>query len=293
MSDLRHTGKASQGRTAIVTEGGGMRGIFTAGVLDAFAEAGFQPFDLAIGTSAGACTLASHLAGQTGRNRRVFTDQMSRPEFISVWRYLRGGHLMELDWLWDILDREDRLDVEAAVSRPGVELVVAATSAGTGQAVYFRPRAGELNAALKGSSAVPVLYRGPVSVGLEQVVDGGLADPIAVEEAWRRGARRILVVRTRPGSYVKSPGLESWIGERVLARYPALVSAIRQQAAVYRRAVEFIRNPPEDCEIVEIAPETALRTGRTTQKQDHLEADYETGRIQGQKAMIDWLRRFS
>ncbi len=296
MSDLRHIqangrGNGSgQGRTAIVAEGGGMRGIFSSGVLDAFAEAGFDPFDLAIGTSAGACTLASHLAGQTGRNRRVFTGQMSRPEFVSLWRYLRGGHLLELDWLWDTLDQEDRLNVEAATSRPGIEFVVVATSALTGRPVYFQPSAPELNPMLKGSSAVPVLYRGPVQIGTEAVVDGGVADPIAVEEAYRRGARRILVIRTRPGSYVKSPGIESWFGRKLLAGYPELAKAISVQAATYRRAVEFIRQPPPDCQIIEIAPEKPLLTGRTTQQKAALEADYALGKKLGQRAMVDWLK---
>lgn len=268
-----------------------MRGIFSSGVLDAFAEAGFHPFDLAIGTSAGACTLASHLAGQTGRNRRVFLNQMSRPEFISPWRYLRGGHLMELDWLWEVLDHEDRLDVEAATSRPGTEFVVVATCAATGRPLYFRPEAGDLNPVLKGSSAVPVLYRGPLQFKNETVVDGGVADPIAVKEAYRRGARNILVIRTRPSDYLKSPGLETTLGRWALSEFQQLADAIRRQAETYQKAVEFIRNPPPDCTILEVAPDRPLRTGRTTQDRKKLEADYQLGRKLGLRAMADWIQR--
>lgn len=268
-----------------------MRGIFASGVLDAFAEAAFAPFDLAIGTSAGACTLASHLAGQTGRNRRVFREQMCRPEFISAWRYLRGGHYMDLDWLWDTLDAEDPLDVRAAAACPGVEFLVAATSATTGKPVYLKPDASLLNPALKGSSAVPVLYRGPVDLGFEKVVDGGVADPIAAIEARRRGAARIVVIRSRPSGYVKKEGLESWLGQQALRGFPQLSQAAARQAGVYREAVSFIHNPPDGCEITEIAPPGPLRTGRTTQDRAALDADYELGRKAGREAMIAWLGR--
>src|SRR5262249_52396669 len=85
-----HTPKVGE-RRAIVLEGGAMRGVFSAGVLDAFAQRKLEPFDLAIGVSAGACNLASHLAEQRGRNRRCYFDIMTRPEFIDAWRFFRSG----------------------------------------------------------------------------------------------------------------------------------------------------------------------------------------------------------
>src|SRR5688500_20259141 len=101
------------GRAAIVVEGGAMRGVFAAGVLDAFAARRFAPFDLAIGTSAGAAALASHLAGQPGRNRRCLTGLMRRAEFLhpwrGPWRALRRGDWMDLDWLFAACEREDPL----------------------------------------------------------------------------------------------------------------------------------------------------------------------------------------
>src|SRR5512135_324999 len=98
------------GKRALVVEGGGMRGIFSAGVLDAFLEQDFDPFDIYIGVSAGACNLSSQVAGQYRRNFRIYTNQMVRPEFISVGKFLRGGHYMDLDWLWETFQRVDPLD---------------------------------------------------------------------------------------------------------------------------------------------------------------------------------------
>ena len=116
-----------------------MRGIFSAGVLDVLLEQKTPSFDLAIGCSAGACNVASHLAGQLGRNRRCYTTQMARPEFISARRFFRGGHWLDIDWLWDAFLREDPLDVEGATRGP-TEFLVAATCVDSGEAVYLKRR---------------------------------------------------------------------------------------------------------------------------------------------------------
>ena len=124
------------GRIALVVEGGAMRGIFAAGVLDVFLEQRFRPFELALGVSVGASNLLSYLAGQHGRARRCFLDQMSRPEFIDPWRMLRGGHWLDLDWLWGAITREDPLDCSAAAAS-GVEYTLVATCARTGEPRYL------------------------------------------------------------------------------------------------------------------------------------------------------------
>ena len=90
-----------------------MRGVFSAGVLDAFLTAKFDPFDLYIGVSAGACNLSSHVAGQYQRNLRMYTGPMRTRNFMSLGRFLLGGHFMNLDYLWDYCAREDPLDVAA------------------------------------------------------------------------------------------------------------------------------------------------------------------------------------
>src|SRR5688572_13075339 len=143
-------------KAAIVVEGGAMRGIFAAGVLDVFLEESFSPFDFAIGSSAGACNLASHLAGQHGRNRRCYLTQMRRAEFVDARRFLRGGHWLDIDYLWTAFDREDPLDVVAAAANP-TPLVVAATDVDGGTATFLEPGAAELSEALRASSAVPIL----------------------------------------------------------------------------------------------------------------------------------------
>lgn len=89
------------GRLALVCEGGGQRGIFTAGVLDEFMRAGFNPFDMLFGTSAGAQNLSAYLCNQPGYARKVITRYTTAREFFDPMRFVRGGNLIDLDWLVD------------------------------------------------------------------------------------------------------------------------------------------------------------------------------------------------
>lgn len=278
-------------KRALVIEGGGMRGIFASGVLDAFHEADHFDFDLVIGASAGACTGACYLARQHGRNRRIFLTFMSNPRFISGRRFLAGGSYMDLDWLWDVLDAHDPLDVKRALADPGIEFVAAATCAQSGEPLYLEPVPETLNDAIKGSSAIPLLYRGRVHVDGRRVLDGGVADPIPVREAYRRGARDILVIRSRPADFVKESGrLESRLAAALFRDRPPLARAVLRSAKSYAAALRFIDRPPVDARVLQVAPVEALRTGRTGQDRVALEADYRAGLAAGHRALADWER---
>lgn len=264
-------------RTAIVVEGGAMRGIFTAGVLDQLLELGLVDFDLAIGTSAGACSLASFVAGQHERTLRCYVNIMARRELFSLRRALRGGHYMDLDWLWDTFAVEEPLD-QAAIARARTQLVSVATCVRTGEPVYSAACAPNIHTDLKAGCALPFLYRGTVALGDRHVVDGGLVDPIPVEEAYRRGARRMLVVRTRPSKTVKRDHLLTRPIAALLFKTPAVARASLHTAKRYQQTVAWLQAPPADATIVELAPETPLRTKRTSQDLAGLRADYRLGR---------------
>lgn len=277
-------------RTAIVVEGGAMRGIFSVGVLDVFLERGFEPFDLAIGVSAGACNLASHVARQAGRNWRAYFELMTRREFIDVRRAVGRGSVVDLDWLWAMLAAHDPLDV-AAIARSAVEFVVVATSAATGQPMYLRPGPTDMFDALRGSCALPGLYRGSVSLDGVALADGGVSDPVPVAEAYRRGARRIVVIQSRPHAVVKKTSFVSSVLTPLFFReHPALAGAMLRTADRYQEAVRWIQAPPSDCQVVHVAPEEALQSGRTTQTRAKLENDYALGRGAGERAVREWER---
>lgn len=279
---------AGKSRSALVLEGGGMRGIFSAGVLDAFYEEGFDPFDLYIGVSAGACNLSSHLAGQHLRNHFIMTELMTRPEFISPAKFLSGGHWMDLDWLWDTIAVQWPLDVPSILrhlKKRKREFLIVATDADTGGPLYLQPNGAAMLHTLKVSSAVPLLYRGFPEAGGRPATDGGVSDPIPVREAWRRGARTIVAVRTRPPEYVKKRGLETAVSYLAFRGRKGLARAVLRQPDVYAEGVRFLHGPPEGTRVIEIAPERPLRTGRTTQDRDALEADYRLGLQMGRQGI--------
>jgi predicted patatin/cPLA2 family phospholipase len=271
-------------RVALVIEGGAMRGIFAAGVLDVFLEQQFSPFDLALGVSVGASNMLSFLARQHGRTRRCFLNQMVRPEFIDPWRAARGGHVMDLDWLWDAIEREDPLDRRAAAAS-SVEFALVATCVRSGEPHYLVPTASDMLDALKASCAFPILYRKTIGFGDEHYVDGGLSDPIPVREAYRRGARTIVVVRSRAAHFVKDARLSNRFGAWALRSKPGLVKACRNAASVYRDAVSFMRDPPADCRVIQVAPAGSLATKRTSRDVSALHRDYALGRALGREAI--------
>jgi len=276
-------------RIALVVEGGGMRGIFSAGVLKSFGEAGFDPFDLYLGVSAGACNLASHLCGQYDRNYMTIAHYSVMKEFINFKRFLFGGHLMDLDWHWDITIREIRLDLKAFDKRKP-EFVAVATSMQTGKPLYLEPTGTNLEDYIKVSSSLPIMFRRTLYAGDEPASDGGVADSIPVAEAWRRGAGTIMVIRSRSADYRKKKSLISSASARLFfKKYPEFARAMGRRHVSYNEAVNFLHNPPKGCRIIEVNPPETFATGRTTTDVDILNQDYEAGC----RAGLETMKRFN
>ena len=274
----------SRRQTALVVEGGAMRGIFAAGVLDAFLAQGRTAFDHCIGVSAGAVNLAAFLAGQRGRNHSVITDYSCRPEFISLARFVRGGHWLDLDWLWAITIRECRLDLARFAVNP-VPLTVVTTRVSDGQAAYLKGNAAELEQQIKASCSVPLVYRDFVRIGGEAMTDGGVADSIPVRYAYEQGARDIIVVLSRPFGYRKRAPRLPALHRYLLRQTPALARASLARHRSYNDAIDFIRQPPADCHIRLIHPPAGFRVGRMTTDKGRLEQGYQMG----WRAALDYL----
>jgi predicted patatin/cPLA2 family phospholipase len=273
-------------KSALVVEGGGMRGIFAAGVLHAFGKASFDPFNFYVGVSAGACHLASHLAGQNDRNFDITLQYSLKSDFINIRRFLSGGHLMDLDWMWEQTIGNYRLDLNYLFNKlrsHNKDYIVVATSMETGSALYLRPDENTLEHYLKVSSSIPVFYRNILEVNGEKATDGGLADAIPVREAYRRGATDITVIRSRPSDYVKKQSPFTFILSIYFRKYPWLVEKFRKRAQNYMAAVDFIHHPPEGVRIIELAPPNDVDIGRTTQNEAVLRATYEIGIDYGNK----------
>lgn len=257
-----------------------MRGIFAAGVLDAFLEHNYQPFWRAYGVSAGSTNLIGYLAGDHGRNRKIITGHACQPDFIDWKRFARGGHLCDVRWLWHQSYADVPLNLENYLTGK-TELWVTTTSARTGKACYFRIDEQNLHDVFTASCSVPIAYRDYPPVNGEPMTDGGLADSIPVFKAYDDGARDITVVLSRPAGYRKKPPKFAFVPKRLFRDYPALADASLRRAAHYNATLAFIESPPSDCTIRVIAPTKSFAVGRLTQNLELLEQGYEQGHRAG------------
>ncbi|CBY28728.1 patatin-like phospholipase family protein [Yersinia enterocolitica] len=269
------------GKMALVCEGGGQRGIFTAGVLDEFQRARFNPFDLMIGTSAGAQNLSAFICGQHGYARRVITRYTTTANFFNPLRFVRGGHLIDLDWLVDITSQQLPLAMDQAEKhlREGREFLMCACRSDDFEPTYITPTKESWLPAIKASSAIPGLYRQGVDLDGVSYLDGGISDAIPVEEAYRRGADTIVVIRTVPSQAYYTPQwmkrMEHWLSESSLQQ---LVRIMQQHEQSYHRIQQFIEKPPGDLRIFEIFPPKPLASNALGSRIPALNRDYHLGR---------------
>lgn len=269
------------GKIALVCEGGGQRGIFTAGVLDEFLRARFNPFDLYLGTSAGAQNLSAFVCGQPGYARRVITRYTTRIDFFNPLRFVRGGHLIDLDWLVDRTHHDMPLAFERAERMLGQQrqFYMVASRSDDFRATYFPARRDDWLQVIKASSAIPGFYRSGVELDGETYQDGGISDAIPVREAYRLGADTIVVVRTVPSQMFYTPRwvkrMESLLSESSLQQ---MVRMMQYHEKSYRRTQRFIEQPPGHLRIFEIYPPKPLASHALGSTVAALNTDYHLGR---------------
>lgn len=272
------------GRLALVCEGGGQRGIFTAGVLDEFLRAQFNPFDLFFGTSAGAQNLSAYLCNQPGYARKVIMRYTTSREFFNPVRFVRGGNLIDLDWLVEATAREMPLamDTAARLFDSGKGFWMCASRGDDYTPGYFAPQKENWLDIIRASSAIPGFYRSGVALDGINYLDGGISDAVPVQEAARRGADTIVVIRTVPSQMYYTPQwfkrMERWLSESSLQ---PLVNIVQQHETTYSAMQNFIDKPPGKLRIVEIYPPKPLLSMALGSRLPALREDYKTGRLCG------------
>lgn len=266
---------------ALIVEGGAMRGIFASGVLDAFMEANFQPYDFAIGVSAGASNLLGYLAHAHGRSYRVITELATSKAFFNPARFIKGGDLTDVKWLWRESNKRFPIDKELLLS--SIPLIATVTNIETGKADYYQVNEHNLENAMVATAALPLAFKSTPCFSGGCFTDGGVANSIPVKEAYRRGAREITVILSHPLNYQKQPSKHPWVMEKLLSRHPEVAKAMNTRAEHYNEAIDFIRNPPEDAVIRVIAPPEDFAVKRLSMKQALLKQGYKMGLSAGRE----------
>lgn len=261
-----------------------MRGIFTAGILDAFLDKRVRAFDGYYGVSSGALNLSSFIAGQRGRNLDIYTNLCLDSDFISILRHIRGGNLFDLDWFFQKLSQQNTLNFARFRKRLNTQrFTVVSTCIDTGKPVYHSIDSNTpnevINDTLKASSALPMIYRKPVLINNHALTDGSLSDPLPIQKAIDDGHTQIVVLRTRQANFRK----RSTTGSRVYAwqnrQMPAVSMLIKDQNIIYNQAADFAESISQSTsvQLIHISPLKPLNTSRGTRHRSHLVSDYHSG----------------
>lgn len=273
----------------LVLEGGGMRGIFTAGVCDALLDYGVE-FPYIIGTSAGASNGCVLLSRQRGRIRFIDIDLQSVRPYVGLRSVVRRQGVIDLSFIFDdVQESYFPFDFET-YSRSSSRLVMVSTSAATGEAVYTEEKRDfrRFVDANRASCALPILCP-PWHIDGRPMVDGGVADSIPFARALSDGCRRVVVVLTKDAAYRKSEA-RMWLPRRVYRDSPRLREALLSRGRRYNGQLDELADLESRGVAKVVRPADLHGVGRTTRDAEAQEALYTEGLIEGRK-LAQWIER--
>lgn len=245
----------------LVLEGGGMRGLYTCGVLEYFMEKDLY-FKYIIGVSAGACNAVSYISKQKGRNEKVIIN------YSKDWRYMSFRNLLfrksyfGMDFIFDeIPNNHVPFDFETFQKSPG-EFLVVTTDCKTGAPYYLtKGEIGDKFQALRASASLPMLspivnYKG------HELLDGGVSDSIPIRKSIQDGNTKNIIVLTRNKGYRKKPGKSSVLQKIKYRNYPLLLETMNNRYKNYNATLDYIDQLENEGKAVVIRPSIPLEVGR-------------------------------
>lgn len=263
-------------KTGLVLEGGGMRGVFTCGVLDSFMDRGIR-FPYTIGVSAGACNGLSYMSGQSGRAKYSNIDLLEKYQYIGLKYLLKKRNIMDFDLLFqEFPEHILPYDYESYFSSPErYEMVT--TNCVTGEANYFEEKQDKKRVIdiVRASSSLPFVC--PIAyVDDVPMLDGGIVDSIPLMRAWNEGFTHNVVVLTRNRGYRKE-AKDIHIPSFFYRKYPKMREALSCRCRVYNEQLEMVERMEEAGEITVIRPQKPVMVDRIERDIQKLTDLYEEG----------------
>ena len=263
----------------LILEGGAMRGMFTAGVLDAYDEQNLL-FEFVIGVSAGSCMGASYMSRQKGRSRHITLTYRHDPRYLSWRNLLREGNLFSAKFSYDDIPNKlvpfDYQTFEQSTQR----FVVVATDCATGQAVYLKNDTPEhkesMIQAIRASASMPFISK-PVHVENMRLLDGGIADSIPVAYAMKTGHAKSVLVLTRPKGYHKKTISSSGLFKFLMPCHPQLAKALYRRPELYNHALSLAEKLANEGQCLIIYPPPEIKVSRFEGDLKKLDALYQAG----------------
>ena len=271
--------------TGLVLEGGGMRGVFTSGVLDAFMKHEVY-FPYVVAVSAGACNGLSYMSHQPRRARWSNIDMLQKYDYISLKSLIVNGSIFDPELIYERFPNEFfPFDYDAYEKNPATFEVVT-TNCRTGRAMYLTERHDHrrLTQLIRATSSLPFVAHITRVDGIP-MLDGGIVDSIPVLRSIDTGHQENVVVMTRNRGYRSSePDIK--IPKFLYGEYPRLRVALSRRTAAYNEQLDLVERMEDWGEIVVIRPQKPLEVGRITEDVAKLERLYEEGFQQGEQFIL-------
>ena len=271
--------------SAVVDVGGGMRGIYAAGVLDYCMDRGIT-FDLGIGVSAGSANISSFIARQRGRNYPFYTDYPHRKEYMGVHELVHDHSYLNLDYVYGTLSNaggENPLDFAAFQANP-MEFVAIATNAETGEPVYLTKADMRQDdySVLMASSAIPFVCH-PYRVRGIDCYDGALSDTVPIQKAFDAGCEKVVLLLTKPLGVLRTSKNDRRLARLIQKKYPISAQQLRNRAQRYNDGVALAKCYAAEGRLCVIAPEDTCGVDTLTKDREASRRLYEKGYADGAK----------
>ncbi len=267
-------------KTGLVLEGGGIRALYTSGVLDAFMEKGIE-FPYVIGVSAGSCNGVSYLGKNLHRMRDITINYSGDKRYKSINSMLKNGEYLNSKWIFGELTYDIYpLDYDT-YDNSNATMCVVATNALTGKAEYFYPtdfRDGCEE--LRASCALPLATKA-VQIGKDYYFDGGVTDSIPLKRAFDDGCEKCVVILTQDKNYIKQPMGHSSAVKRAMKKYPLMAQGILDRHNMYNAQREYVFEQQKLGNAFIICPEEPLNCGTLNVSPAQQRDIYNLGYYQG------------
>ncbi|MBQ6947379.1 MAG: patatin family protein [Clostridia bacterium] len=274
-------------KTGLILEGGAMRGLFTAGVLDVLMENDVS-FDGVIGVSAGAAFGCNYKSKQSGRVLRYNKQYCKDPRYCSFRSLIKTGDLYGADFCYRQLPETlDPFD-DATFAADPTEFYVVCTDVATGEPVYQKLEQSNGVALdwLRASASMPLVST-PVEIDGKKMLDGGIADSIPVAYFEKIGYDRNVIILTQPQGYQKKKNSALPLMRLALHKYPAIVKAMQRRHEVYNETLDYIAGLEAEGKALVIRPPQTLQVGHVEHDPERLQTAYDLGRAEGERRFAE------
>ena len=274
----------------LVVEGGGMRGVYTAGVLDYFMEKNLY-FDDCYGVSAGACHISSYVSKQIGRSIKVTLDYINDKRYCSINSLIKTGDMFGVEMLYDIIPNKLELYDYETFNKFKGNFYSVVTNCKTGKAEYIKIKDMKKDIiAVRASSSLPLLSR-IVEINGKEYLDGGITDSIPIKKSIKDGHKKNVVILTRDKTYRKSKPKFLSLLKFKYKKYPNLVKAIENRYKIYNETLDFLEEEKAKNKVFIIQPKLPVKIGRIEKDKDKLKELYDQG-YEDAKELYEDLMKF-